>query len=256
MGIETIQTRVRCLTRWMLERLLELRHSNGRLMVRIYGPVTMEGRGGTVTMNVYDANGRLLDYRRVEELASQERISLRTGCFCNPGAGETAEGLSEADMAAALRESADMTLPRFVQFVTHRSGKSAGALRVSLGLASNFADVYRLVRFVEGLRDQTRMTVGDADVRYRVVPRDSRRELAALARTLEDVGGADSPHLTPHRRRAGPTAGAPRPHQPARLPPQRASPSGAGARHGAPPVRRPACRPASSTIAAAPPPAT
>ncbi len=161
-GIETIQTRVRCLTRWMLERLLELRHSNSRLMVRIYGPVTMEGRGGTVTMNVYDADGRLLDYRRVEELASQERISLRTGCFCNPGAGETAEGLSETDMAAALRESADMTLPRFVQFVTHRSGKSAGALRVSLGLASNFADVYRLVRFVERLRDQTRMTVGDA----------------------------------------------------------------------------------------------
>ena len=33
---------------------------------------------------------------------------------------------------------------------------------MSLGLASNFADVYRLVRFVEGLRDQTRMTVGDA----------------------------------------------------------------------------------------------
>ena len=35
-----------------------------------------------------------------------------------------------------------------------------------------------------------------------------------------------------------------------------ASPSAAGARRGAPPVRRPACRPASSMIAAAPPPAT
>ena len=35
-----------------------------------------------------------------------------------------------------------------------------------------------------------------------------------------------------------------------------ASPSAAGARRGAPPVRRPACRPASFMIAAAPPPAT
>ena len=35
-----------------------------------------------------------------------------------------------------------------------------------------------------------------------------------------------------------------------------ASPSAASARHGAPPARRPACRPASCTIAAAPPPAT
>ena len=160
-GIETIQTRVRCLTGWLLKQLLNLRHSNGRHMVRIYGPVTMVSRGGTVTMNVYDADGHLLDYRRVEELASQERISLRTGCFCNPGAGETAEGLTEEDVAAAMRESADLTLPRFLQIITHRGGKSAGAIRVSLGLASNFADAYRYVQFVTGLRDQTRMTVGE-----------------------------------------------------------------------------------------------
>ncbi|MDA1183374.1 MAG: aminotransferase class V-fold PLP-dependent enzyme [Acidobacteria bacterium] len=160
-GMETIQTRIRCLTAWMLERLLALRHGNGRPMVRIYGPVTMERRGGTVTMNLYDADGRLLDYRRVEELASQERISLRTGCFCNPGAGETAEGLTEEDISAAMREGADMTLPRFLQFITHRGGKSAGAIRVSLGVASNFADVHRFLRFVEELRDQTQVTVGD-----------------------------------------------------------------------------------------------
>jgi len=161
-GVETINTRIRCLTAWLLERLLDLRHSNGRYMVRIYGPLTVEDRGGTVTMNVYDEDGRLLNYRRVEELASEDRISLRTGCFCNPGAGEAAEGLTDADMEAALRESSDMTLPRFLQFVTHHSGKSAGAIRVSLGLVSNFSDVYRFVRFVEGLRDQTQMTVGEA----------------------------------------------------------------------------------------------
>ena len=160
-GVDTIHTRVRCLTGWLLQQLLDLRHTNGRHMVRIYGPVTTDARGGTVTMNVYDPEGHLLDYRRVEELASQERISLRTGCFCNPGAGEAAEGLTEDDVAAAMGETADMTLPRFLQFITHRSGKSAGAIRVSLGLASNFTDVDRFVRFVQGLRDQTRLTVGE-----------------------------------------------------------------------------------------------
>ena len=55
-----------------------------------------------------------------------------------------------------------MNLRRFLQFITHRSGKSAGAIRVSLGLASNFADVYRFMQFAESLRDQTRMTIGDA----------------------------------------------------------------------------------------------
>jgi selenocysteine lyase/cysteine desulfurase len=160
-GLDAIRTRTRCLTGWLLTQLLDLRHSNGRPMVRIYGPATTAARGATVTMNFYDPDGRLLDYRGVEELASQERISLRTGCFCNPGPGETAEGLTADDIAAALAENPDMTLPRFLQFITHRGGKSAGAIRVSLGLATNFADVYRFARFASSLRDRTRMTVGE-----------------------------------------------------------------------------------------------
>jgi molybdenum cofactor sulfurtransferase len=160
-GIDTINARVRCLTQWLLQRLVALQHSNGRLMARIYGPVTTSGRGGTVTMNFYDPEGHLLDYRRVEELAGLERISLRTGCFCNPGPGETAEGLTEADIRAALEADSEMNLPRFLQFMTHRGGKSVGAIRVSLGIVSNFADVYRFMQFVESLRDQTRMTIGE-----------------------------------------------------------------------------------------------
>ena len=161
-GIETIGTRVRCLTEWLLQRLLTLQHSNGRLMARLYGPATTDSRGGTVAMNFYDPEGHLLDYRRVEELAGLQKISLRTGCFCNPGPGETADGLTEEDIRAALEADEDMNLRRFLQFITHRSGKSAGAIRVSLGLASNFADVYRFMQFAESLRDQTRMTIGDA----------------------------------------------------------------------------------------------
>ena len=160
-GIDRIHTRVRCLTAWLLERLLELRHANGRPMVRLYGPVTTEMRGGVVTMNVYDPDGHLLDYRRVEELAGERGISLRTGCFCNPGAGETAEGITDEDVQDAIASTTDLNLPRFLQFITHRGGRSAGAIRVSFGLASNFADARRFVEFVAGLRDQTRLTLGD-----------------------------------------------------------------------------------------------
>jgi molybdenum cofactor sulfurtransferase len=160
-GMDAIHTRVECLTGWLLTRLMDLRHSNGRPMVRIYGPMTTAARGGIVTMNFYDPDGHLLDYRRVEELASLQRISLRTGCFCNPGAGETAEGLTADDFDAALAADADMNLPRFLQVITHRGGKSAGAIRVSIGLATNFADVHTFVEFAAGLRDQTRMTMGD-----------------------------------------------------------------------------------------------
>jgi hypothetical protein len=40
------------------------------------------------------------------------------------------------------------------------TGKSAGALRVSLGIVSNADDVLRFITLLESLRDQTRLTVG------------------------------------------------------------------------------------------------
>ena len=160
-GIETIAERVRCLTGWLLEELLALRHSNGRAMVRIYGPANTQARGGTVTLNLYDPQGHLLDYRRVEELAGAEGISLRTGCFCNPGAGETSEGLTEEDMRAGFTMGQEINLMSFVRLMQERGHKSAGAIRASIGLATNFTDVWRFLRFIAGFRDQTRLTIGD-----------------------------------------------------------------------------------------------
>jgi selenocysteine lyase/cysteine desulfurase len=163
-GMDTIQTRIGCLTEWLLTELTALRHRNNNRLVRIYGPETPEQRGGTVTMNFYDPNGRLLDYRRVEELAGAERISLRTGCFCNPGAGETAEGLTDEDMRAAFASDADLTLPRFLQFMQQHNGKSTGAVRVSLGLVSNAADVARFLAFAAGFRDRALDSLGGLTV--------------------------------------------------------------------------------------------
>jgi molybdenum cofactor sulfurtransferase len=160
-GLDLIAERVRCLTGWLLEEFLGLRHSNGRAMVRIYGPATTEKRGGTVTFNLYDPQGHLLDYRRVEELAGAEGISLRTGCFCNPGAGEMAEGLTEEDMQAGLSLGADANLLSFGRLMRDRRHKSAGSIRASIGLATNFADVWRFLQFIAGFRDQTRLTIGE-----------------------------------------------------------------------------------------------
>ena len=160
-GIDAIQTRINCLTDWLITRLLALQHNNGKPLVRLYGPANVTMRGGTVTMNCYDPNGHLTDYRRIEELAGAVNISLRTGCFCNPGAGESAEELSEDDMRAGLTElGQDVNLPRFLQVMQGRGGKSAGAIRVSIGLVSNFADIDKYISFIAGFRDQTALTIG------------------------------------------------------------------------------------------------
>jgi len=159
-GLGAIQTRIACLTDWLLTELQALRHGNGSPVVRLYGPSTCEDRGGTVTLNFYDPEGTLLDFRRIEELAGTKGISLRTGCFCNPGAGETAGDLTEDDMRAGLAEGSDITLPRFLQVMQQRGGKTLGAIRVSLGLASNIADVDRFLQFASEFRDQTPAAVG------------------------------------------------------------------------------------------------
>ncbi len=83
-GLDRIHVRVGCLARWLIEELEQLHHSNGAPLVRIYGPGAAGPRGGTVTMNFYGADGRVIDHLLIEELAAARRISLRTGCFCNP----------------------------------------------------------------------------------------------------------------------------------------------------------------------------
>ena len=160
-GMETIHERVSCLAAWMLESLPALRHSNGAPLVRVYGPTDMHMRGGTVTMNFYDPTGSLIDHRHIEGLANEVNISLRTGCFCNPGAGEVAHGLTKEEMAEAFRNNQRMTFQQFLSVIETKDGKSTGTVRVSLGLATNFTDVHRFLSFARGLLDRTAGDMGN-----------------------------------------------------------------------------------------------
>jgi selenocysteine lyase/cysteine desulfurase len=108
-------------------------------------------RGGTITINFYDPEGVLIDYRLIEQRANDVQISLRTGCFCNPGADEMAHGLTKDDLEHCFHDSERMT---FEQFLVAMDGKSAGAVRVSLGIASNFADVFAFSQFARSFLDR------------------------------------------------------------------------------------------------------
>lgn len=144
-GVELVGTRVRCLTGWFLRRLTALRHSDGSPMVEVYGPLDTRSRGGTVAFNLLDRDGRVVDERLVATESSAAGISLRTGCFCNPGVGEDAFGLSP-DTLRDLRRTRTRTLDEYLELI---GLPSAGAVRVSFGLASTVADVERFVTFAE-----------------------------------------------------------------------------------------------------------
>ena len=148
-GIDTIHERVRCLTGWLLDNLVALAHPNGRPLIRLYGPPTTERRGGVVTFNFYGADGRALDHRMVEDRATSANLSLRTGCFCNPGGGEIALGLTGTELSSCFRQPAHETHLTLDDFRACIDGKSTGAVRVSLGLVSNLADVDSFIRFAK-----------------------------------------------------------------------------------------------------------
>jgi selenocysteine lyase/cysteine desulfurase len=150
-GLDVVHERVRTLTAWLLAALQSLAHANGRPLVRVYGPADAERRGGTIAFNLVGRDGTLVDHALVDERAGADGISLRTGCFCNPGAGELAFGLSRDEISGCLTGGPPhMTYDEFRHCI---DPKAAGAVRASLGIVSTFRDAWRLVRFLEKFRD-------------------------------------------------------------------------------------------------------
>jgi selenocysteine lyase/cysteine desulfurase len=131
---------------------MTLYHSNGKPLIRFYGPLSSNRRGGTISMNFYDSNGQFFDHRLIEAEANKENISLRTGCFCNPGGGEIALGLSQTELAGCFTQPQERLT--FDDFRLCIDGKSSGAVRVSLGLVSNFEDVYHFIQFARSFIDK------------------------------------------------------------------------------------------------------
>jgi selenocysteine lyase/cysteine desulfurase len=139
-----------------------MHHNNGTSLVQVYGPHDCHMRGGTIALNFLKPDGSIVDERIVEQRASKNLISLRTGCFCNPGAGEVAFHLSKEKLQGIFKDEGIDTLPNLYkgqkgitwdQFLANLGMQSGGAVRVSLGLATNFADVYRFMQFAETFLD-------------------------------------------------------------------------------------------------------
>lgn len=118
------------LTRVLVGELRALPH------VVVYGPSGTAARGGAVAFNVLDRDGRIVPYPMVEERARQAGVSLRGGCFCNPGAAEAALGFDPN--RTPERASSAVELP--------------GAVRASVGLANNLSDVRRAIEVVATFR--------------------------------------------------------------------------------------------------------
>jgi selenocysteine lyase/cysteine desulfurase len=150
-GMDVINERVKYLTGWLIDNLTAMTHSTGVKLVRLYGPTSTEARGGAVTVNFFDATGRAIDHRSIEEAANKVNISLRTGCFCNPGAGEVALGISRVELDVCFHGPGHEYRLTLDDFRLCIDGKSSGAVRISVGMMTSFDDIQAFLKFCEGL---------------------------------------------------------------------------------------------------------
>ncbi|PFH52188.1 hypothetical protein AMATHDRAFT_74465 [Amanita thiersii Skay4041] len=153
--------RLSSLLHYLISSLSKIRHdTTGNPVARILSRIPQRRvktlgepaeTGSTVSLVFLDPVGELLPNSFIEFSASRRNISLRTGCVCNPGGAAALLGI-EADMA---RLYPGVTLK---DFECHM-GRELGVVRISLGLASNFQDVWRVLSFAAAIANEQARTI-------------------------------------------------------------------------------------------------
>ena len=117
-------------------------------LVLLCGAVVISGCGGTVAFNVLDPRGDVVPYQEIEARARAAGISVRGGCFCNPGASEAAFRFVAERAARCIDETRreGWRVSEFARRMKEYGGADAvGAIRVSVGVPTSARDVERLV---------------------------------------------------------------------------------------------------------------
>lgn len=91
----------------------------------------------------FQPEGELIPNSFIEHSASKQNISLRTGCMCNPGGAAAILGI-EQDMECLYH---GVTLEDFERHM----GRELGVIRISLGLATNFQDIWNCIKFAASI---------------------------------------------------------------------------------------------------------
>ncbi|MCB0663516.1 MAG: aminotransferase class V-fold PLP-dependent enzyme [Saprospiraceae bacterium] len=149
-GIDRINKRISSLTSFLIHQLNELHHSNGKPLLKIFGPGESAQRGASIVLNFFDEDGKKFDYEFIEAEANKHLISIRSGCFCNPGIDEINNCLTNEEISRFFTSNPQVTSTKeFLDFV----GKMRGATRVSVGMSTVKRDLEKFLDFAKSLID-------------------------------------------------------------------------------------------------------
>lgn len=142
--IDKLEVRVRTLIEFTRQALTTLRYKNGTRLVTIHGTDDASRRGGTLALTFHKSNGDDVPCEKIEVLANSEKISLRSGCLCNP-----------AMTAILLKRRKDIKNIgehlTFSNLLENMGVESLGIVRISFGIASNHEDAKMFLSFAKRL---------------------------------------------------------------------------------------------------------
>ena len=142
-GMENICTQIKLLSDKFLKSVLPITHDNGQPLIKLYGPQNSENRGANFLINLFDDAGSQYPCTFIEQLAGENNLSIRTGCFCNPGIDELNNSISELQLRQYFTSRTDGDYEDMISVL----GKTRGAIRISLGLPANESDIQRFITF-------------------------------------------------------------------------------------------------------------
>ncbi|EJD36696.1 PLP-dependent transferase [Auricularia subglabra TFB-10046 SS5] len=132
---DVLPQRLTILTHALSSGIARATHPNGAPLAHVVSTLPdleEPGASGSVVACIFlNASGTPIRNDVVERSARQSRIALRTGCMCNPGARNLHLGLN--------KEVGDLLFD---------GDSSFGLIRISLGLVSNFEDVWKVLSWV------------------------------------------------------------------------------------------------------------
>lgn len=148
-GRERIGERIQSLMHYLCGELKTMQHATGMKQVHLYGPEDRSKAGGTVIMTFLNPDGSAIPFEIIEQKANAHMISLRSGCFCNPGIDEIFNCVTTEELTRFFSGRTKGNYSDMFSFLK----KMRGAVRISVGLATTKADIDKYVQFVSSLRD-------------------------------------------------------------------------------------------------------
>ena len=102
-------------------------------------------------MTFNNPDGSLIPFDLIESKANDMKISIRSGCFCNPGIDEANHCITSNELESYFtsRDKGDY------YELTHHLNRLRGSTRASVGIPTTKRDIDSYIKFVRSLKDKT-----------------------------------------------------------------------------------------------------